>query len=171
VADRLRLDEADRRRRDKDRRAREEGGELTTRIVQLWADGIAPGWNGLYRADGSARAVELSGGATLRGFALGPPIDLEAMLDEDPDNVTRIDVLRGADVPIPDGSGYVCGGDGAHGSAGFFARLDRNRNLIWIVALTDSNPFEKAEVRGSRATFTNNLGNSLAVDLDHPDFG
>lgn len=41
---------------------------------------------------------------------------------------------------------------------------------MWIVALTDSNPFEKAEVRGSLATFTNNLGNSVTVDLDHPDF-
>lgn len=143
---------------------------MTTKIVQLWAEGLAPGWDGLYRADGSARAVELSGGARLDGFELGPPLDLDAMLDEEADNLTHVDILRGADVPLPDGSGYVCGGDGAHGSEGFFARLDKDRNLMWIVALTDSNPFEKAEVRGSLATFTNNWGNSVTVDLDHPDF-
>ncbi|MEV4759344.1 hypothetical protein AB0J86_30205 [Micromonospora sp. NPDC049559] len=143
---------------------------MPSRIVQLWAEGLAPGRDGLYRADGSARAVELSGGARLDGFELGPPLALDAMLGEDPDNVTQIDILRGADVPVPDGSGYVCGGDGAHGSEGFFARLDKDRNLMWIVTLTDSNPFEKAEVRGSTATFTNNLGNAVTVDLDHPDF-
>lgn len=143
---------------------------MTTTILQLWAEGLAPGWDGLFRADGSARAVELGGGARLDWFDLGPPLDLDAMLGEDPDNVTHVDILRGADVPIPDGSGYVCGGDGAHGSEGFFARLDKDRNLIWIAALTASNPFEKAEVRGRIATFTNNLGNSVTVDLDHPDF-
>jgi hypothetical protein len=50
------------------------------------------------------------------------------------------------------------------------ARLDKNRTLMWIATLTDSNPFEMAEVHASTATFTNNLGNSLTVDLDHPDF-
>jgi hypothetical protein len=143
---------------------------MTTKIVQLWAEGLAPGWDGLYRADGSARAIELTGGARLGGFALGPRLDLDAMLAEDPENVTYVDILRGADVLMPDGSGYVCGGDGAHGSEGFFARLDKNRNLLWIAALTGSNPFDRAEVSGSMATFTNNLGNSVTVDLDHPDF-
>ncbi|MCX5121767.1 hypothetical protein OG992_31865 [Micromonospora sp. NBC_00362] len=41
---------------------------------------------------------------------------------------------------------------------------------MWIVALVDSNPFEKAEARGSVARFTNNLGNSVTVDLEHRDF-
>jgi hypothetical protein len=31
-------------------------------------------------------------------------------------------------------------------------------------------PFEKAEVSGSLAKFSNNLGNSVTVDLDHSDF-
>ncbi|MCW3820627.1 hypothetical protein ONA91_39965 [Micromonospora sp. DR5-3] len=130
---------------------------MTTTILQLWAEGLAPGWDGLFRADGSARAVELGGGARRDWFDLGPPLDLDAMRGEDPDNVTHVDIVRGADVPIPDGAGYVCGGDGAHGSEGFFARLDKDRNLIWIAALTDSNPFEKAEACGRLATFTNKL--------------
>lgn len=125
--------------------------------------------DGLYRADGSARAVDLLGGSRLDAFELGPPLDLDTMLGEDRDNVTSICTMP-PEVPIPDGSGYVCGGDGAHGSEGFFARLDKDRNLIWIVALLWSNPFEKAEVRGSKATFTNNLDYSVTVNLDHPDF-
>jgi hypothetical protein len=143
---------------------------MATRIVQLWAEGLAPGWDGLYRADGSARALRLAGGARLDGFDLGLPLDLEALLAQDPDNVTSVDIARGVDVALPDGFGYVCGGEGSHGSEGFFARLDKDRNLMWIVMLTDSNPFEKAEVRGRLATFTNNLGNSVTVDLDHPEF-
>ena len=109
------------------------------------------------------------GGARLDRFDLGPPLDLDALLDEDPDNLTHADIHPGADVPLSDGSGYVCGGDGAHGS-GFFARLDTHRNLVWIVTLSDSNPFETAQVRGSLATFTNNLGNSVTIDLDLPDY-
>ena len=143
---------------------------MTTKIVQLWAEGLAPGWDGLFRADGSARSVELGGGARLDWFDLGPPLDLDALLGEDPGNVVSIDILRGVDVSIPDGSGYVCGGDGAHGSEGFFVRLDKDRNLIWIVMLTDSNPFEKVEVSGRLARLTNNLGNTVTVNLDHPDF-
>ncbi|HET9138762.1 hypothetical protein [Actinophytocola sp.] len=143
---------------------------MTTSIVQLWEDGATPAWDGIYWANGSARSVELVGEARLERLALGPPLDLEAMLSNDPDNLTHVDVVHGADVPIPDGSGYVCGGEGSHGSAGFFARLDRDRNLMWIVSLSCSNPFEAADVRDSHATFTNNLGYSLTIDLDDPDF-
>jgi hypothetical protein len=139
-------------------------------IVQLWAKGLVPAWDALYRADGSARTVDMGGGAKLDWFDLGPPLDLDGLLNEDPDNLTHVDIHRCADIPIPDASGYLCGGDGAHGSQGFFARLDKDRNLVWIVALTDSNPFEKAQVHGRLATFTNNHGNSVTVDLDRPDY-
>ncbi|MFC5801325.1 hypothetical protein [Streptomyces formicae] len=39
-----------------------------------------------------------------------------------------------------------------------------------MVSLGESNPFERAVVRGSSATFTNNLGNSLTIDLTDPHF-
>ncbi|HET9142009.1 hypothetical protein [Actinophytocola sp.] len=86
---------------------------MTTRVVQLWGDGLVPVWDGIYRADGSARVVELGGGTRLERLTLGPSLDLEAMLSTDPDNVTHIDVVRGADVPVPDGSGHVCLGEGS----------------------------------------------------------
>lgn len=56
------------------------------------------------------------------------------------------------------------------GSEGFFARLDPDRNLVRLVFLSDSNPFVQAAVEGLLATFTNNLGNSITIDLDDSDF-
>ncbi|MFJ6901075.1 hypothetical protein [Streptomyces hokutonensis] len=140
---------------------------MTSRITELWHAGEAPAWNGLYRADGSARAVEIDG-AKLSWFDLGVPLDLDALLAEAPDDVTEVDMS--AEAELPDGTGYVCCGDGAHGSEGFFARLDRDRNLVWLVSLRDSNPFLRTTVAGSLVTFTNNLGNSVTVDLTDPDF-
>jgi hypothetical protein len=95
---------------------------------------------------------------------------VDALLAEEPDRVTGADMHPRGLAELPDGSGYACCGDGSHGSEGFFARLDRGRNLVWVEALGDSNPFERATVEGSMATFTNNLGNSITVDLADPDF-
>ncbi|HEY9368797.1 MAG TPA: hypothetical protein VIU94_10200 [Streptomyces sp.] len=136
------------------------------RIAELWAAGTAPGWDGLYRADGSARAVVVDD-ARLSRFDLGPPLDLDALLAEDPEWLAEIDITD--EVELPDGSGHLCAGQGAHGSQGFFARLDPERNLVWLVSLGDSNPFVRVTVDGTTAKFTNNLGNSITVDLTTPD--
>lgn len=140
-----------------------------SRIVELWLAGEVPGWDGMYRADGSARVAGVDGVA-LSWFGLGPPLDLDALLRAEPDRVTSADIHPRGLAELPDGSGYVCCGDGAHGSEGFFARLDADRGLMWVVALGDSNPFERVMLVGPLATFTNNLGNSLTVDLTAADF-
>jgi hypothetical protein len=138
-------------------------------ITELWRAGEAPAWDGLFRADGSARAVEVDS-AALSWFELGAPLNFETWLAENPETLTSIDIHPQGLAEIPDGSGYVCCGDGSHGSEGFFARLDRDKNPVWVVSLGDSNPFVRATVEGSMATFTNNLGNSITVDLADPDF-
>ncbi|MCX2183868.1 hypothetical protein KV205_25535 [Streptomyces sp. SKN60] len=140
-----------------------------SRITDLWRAGLAPARSGLYRADGSAREAATDG-AALSWFELGAPLDLDALLAEDPEGVTQIDIHRRCFAKLPDASGYVCGGDGAHGSEGFAARLDTDRNLVWVVFMADSNPFERVATRGTTAVFFNNLGNSLAIDLTHHDF-
>ncbi|MBK3576238.1 hypothetical protein JHN63_20935 [Streptomyces sp. MBT65] len=139
------------------------------RIAELWRGGKAPAWDGLFRADGSARAVEVDS-AALSWFELGAPLDFETWLAENPETLTTIDIHRQGLAEIPNGSGHVCCGEGSHGSEGFFARLDQDKNLAWVVSLGDSNPFVRATVEGSVATFTNNLGNSIPVDLTDPDF-
>jgi hypothetical protein len=144
-------------------------GNGSNRIAELWLANERPAWDGLYRADGSARDAEVDS-AALSWFRLGPPIDLDALLAEDPEWLTSADPHPQSIAELPDGSGYVCCGDGAHGSEGFFARLDADRNLVWVVSLGESNPFERATVVGSLATFTNNLGNSITIDLTDPDF-
>jgi hypothetical protein len=140
---------------------------LVSRIVELWRAGVAPAVDGLYRADGSARAVRVDG-PELSRFELGKSLDLERLLAVDPECLTEIDIS--AEAELPENAGYVCCGDGAHGSDGFFARLGPGKNLVWLVSLTSSNPFIQVAVDGWLATFTNNLGSSLAVDLACSDY-
>jgi hypothetical protein len=140
------------------------------RITELWRVNQAPAWDGLFRADGLVREAEVDG-LELSWFDLGAPLDLEELVAEDPENLTAIAPHPEGFAAIPDGSGQVCCGDGSHGSEGFFARLDREGNPVWVVSLGESNPFVRASVDGSKATFTNNWGNSLTVDLADPDFG
>lgn len=138
-----------------------------SKIVELWSIGSIPAVDGLYRSDGSARVVEVDD-ARLTWFRLGRPLDVSDLLASDPDNVIEIDLC--AEVEIPNGRGFLCCGEGALGSYGFFARLGADRALTWVVALTRSNPFMQITMKGSRACFINNLGNSVIIDLEDPDF-
>ncbi|MET9874015.1 hypothetical protein ABZZ36_05175 [Actinacidiphila glaucinigra] len=138
-------------------------------IAELWLTGRVPARNGLYRVDDAAFDVRIDG-PRLSGFGIGEPFDVAAELAEDPECVTTADSHPRGVVELRDGTGYVCCGEGAHGAHGFFARLDSDGGLLWVVALRDSSPFELAEAEGRYATFTNNLGHSLTVDLAAPEF-
>jgi hypothetical protein len=48
--------------------------------------------------------------------------------------------------------------------------LPEDGDPIWVVVLTGSNPFHEIRVAGTIVTVTNNLGNSLVIDLDDRDF-
>ncbi|WP_446215808.1 hypothetical protein [Micromonospora sp. IBHARD004] len=133
-----------------------------SRIVDLWRQGSAPGVSGLYRVDGSAHIVR-SDGPDLSFIRIGGAFDLDDLLSADPEEVAQID--ESARVKLPDGSGFLCCGEGAHGSEGFFARLDPQENLIWMVFLRNGNPIIRIGIGGSRATFSNNLGRSISIDL------
>jgi hypothetical protein len=133
-----------------------------SRIVDMWRRGEVPGYSGLYRADDTARAIEIDG-AALDTFRVGEPFDLADWLAADPDEVAEID--ESARAPLPDGGGQVCCGEGAYGNEGFFARLDAEGELVWVVYLRDGNPFYEIAVDGTRVTFTNNLGRGVTVDL------
>jgi hypothetical protein len=56
------------------------------------------------------------------------------------------------------------------GADGFFARLDPDCAPVWVVFMTDSNPFLEARFDGAVAVFTNNLQRSVAIDLKLPYF-
>lgn len=138
-------------------------------ITELWPAGEVPAHDGLYRADGTALDVDIDG-PRLAAFRIGEPFDVAALLAGDPGLITSAGPHPRGTAELPDGTGYVCCGDGSDGSAGFFARLDSDGNLVWVVALADSGPFVLAGAGGAHATFTNNLGRALTVDLTAPAF-
>ncbi|MFE7842465.1 hypothetical protein ACFU53_42330 [Streptomyces sp. NPDC057474] len=51
-----------------------------------------------------------------------------------------------------------------------FARLDADKNLVPIVSLRNSHPFEHVTVDRTAVAFTDDLGNSITLDLASPDF-
>jgi hypothetical protein len=136
-------------------------------LAALWSREQAPPRDGLYRTDAPARDVFVDG-ADLTGFELGEVLDLDAMLRDEGEYAMRAD--PSAELVLPDGSGVLCCGEGALGAEGFFALLTPERELDWIVVLHESNPFHHVALSGSLATFTNNLGNALTVDLASPEF-
>ena len=101
------------------------------------------------------------------GLEFGEEFDLAALLDADPEWVTSIDVTR--ETALPARRGYLCCGEGSHGSEGFFARLDENRELLWVVYLEQSNPFDSISTDGTNGTFGSTSGLSVTVNLDTPD--
>jgi hypothetical protein len=133
------------------------------RVAKLLKERLAPDFDGLYKADGTARVARVDG-PTLSWLDFEVPLDLHAMEDDD---VVEIDPAVSA--VLPDG-GAVCCGEGALGADGFFARLDANKQLVWVVVLHNSNPFHHIRVDGTLVAFTNNLGNSLTVNLADPEF-
>src|SRR5882724_6188313 len=93
-------------------------------IEELWRSGRLPIEDGVFFANGRSFAVEV----VESRLEVVDEVDLAQLLAEDPDWVTSIDVTREVAAP----GGFVCAGEGSHGSEGFFARLDEARNLIWV---------------------------------------
>jgi hypothetical protein len=133
------------------------GDDAVTAISALWRKEQVPIEDGLFLADGAAYEVDVVNGR----LRIGAPFDLDSLLAADPTWVASIIVTR--EVPIPDG--LLCAGEGSYGSEGFFARLDTNRNLVWVVHFQESNPFTEISVHGNEATFTSTSGVSAIVNL------
>lgn len=126
-------------------------------ISALWQREQIPIDDGLFLADGRGYEAEIADGR----LRLTAPLDLDAMLAADPEWVAWIIITR--EVAIP--GGLLVAGEGSHGSEGFFARLDSERNLVWVAHFQQSNPFTEISVLGQEATFTSTLGVSVTVDL------
>jgi len=122
--------------------------------------GSVPYIEGLFHMDGTVRRVTYDG-PRLSRFDVGLPF--VPTWQDHPDDLVDIDWADRA--VLPGGQGYVCCGEGPMGADGFFARLDPDGAPIWVVFMTDSNPFLKARIDGAVATFTNNLQRSVTIDL------
>lgn len=141
---------------------------MTRTITRLWHAGNLPIRDGLYRADGATRAVRADTSAR-GGLALLDPFNLDAWLLANPEWCTCIDTT--AELSLPNGSGYLCCGEGSYGSEGFFARISPDRTLAWVVYLEHSNPFFDAAIDGSNATVRSTSGLSITVSLTSREFG
>ena len=129
-------------------------------ISDLWRDGRLPIEDGVFFADGRSYAVDVAGSA----LRVVEEVDLAELLAEDPDWLTSIDITRESPAP----GGFVCAGEGSHGSEGFFARLDADRNLVWVCYLSESNPFDSLTVTDVALTAVSTSGVTITVDLDTP---
>jgi len=127
--------------------------------------GSVPYVEGFFHPDGTVRQVDYDR-QQLSSFGLGSPFTPD--WDYDPDDLVDVDWADRAF--LAPGQGSVCCGEGPMGADGFFARLDPDGVPVWVVFMTNSNPFLHVRVDGMLASFTNNLDRSVVIDLELPDF-
>jgi hypothetical protein len=130
----------------------------------LWEQQKLPIKDGLYMVSGESVAVELDS-STASGIIFESHFDLDAMLRDDPECVTTLDVAREIDLK---GNGRLCCGEGSYGSEGFFARTGSDGGLMWAMYFEGSNPFVSISQRAGRATFLSTSGVKITVDVDDP---
>ncbi|MGH3312408.1 MAG: hypothetical protein ACRDP3_17780 [Streptomyces sp.] len=134
-----------------------------SKIKDLWDEHKVPVDDALHFADGrsfDACVTPESPG----GISILEPFDLDDRLSIAPNWVSVVD---GLEEELEDG-GFLWHGDGDNGSEGFFARVNPDRSLVWVVFFTDSNPFTKAEVVGRYATLSSTSGVVITIDIDDP---
>ncbi len=120
----------------------------------------------LYIHDGRSYSASLDRRKS-HGIEITGQFNLNDLLREDPDFLADIMTTRKvATSPQP---GFLCCGEGSHGSDGFFARLDSNENLIWVAFFEDSNPFHQVSQHQEQATFTSTSGVTVTVHMDEPE--
>lgn len=131
-------------------------------ITVLWSNQRLPTRNGIYFANGSAFDVMLTESHP-RTLALGDELDLDAIMDAHPDELTTIDIR--ARHAVPELNWVICAGGGKYNSEGFFACLDAEENLRWVVYLEDSSPMVNLRLEGTRVWFTPEEGEPITINL------
>jgi hypothetical protein len=134
-------------------------------ITSLWAQENLPIRDGLYTASGEAYSVRIDP-ARPGGIEIGDTFDVDALLKSDPDYLTAIDITGTTE--LPNGTGWLVRGEGSYGSEGFFGRLDKDKNLVWVIYIEESNPFVTMTASGNTATFSSSSDISISVDIDRP---
>ncbi|MFJ1756581.1 hypothetical protein [Kitasatospora sp. NPDC088134] len=138
-----------------------------TALARLWSREQLPIRDGLYTAAGGAFDVEVDPRAP-GGLRVLDGFDVEEFLREDPEWITSLTTT--AEVELPAGAGYLCCGEGSHGSEGFFARLSPDHDLLWAVYLEESNPFVDLTVTGDRAVIRSTADVTIVLDLRSESF-
>ncbi|MFB9512931.1 hypothetical protein [Streptomyces purpureus] len=140
-------------------------------VEGLWKAGEMPLRDGLYRPDDTGLELHVDGPGAYHPdagqpipFRIGGPFDVAQALEEH----NTDEVTTSFEDPLPDGSGWISGGGGGMGNIGYLARLDVDSSLRWVAVMFHSNPFVGVRYDRMRATFTNDWGNLLTLDLITP---
>ncbi len=137
-------------------------------LLTLWEQRLVPAQQGVYFRDGSARAISLDANAP-GGVSLGAPIDVNRILDADEDDTTSVDAVL-AENAVREIGGVLCCGECDHGSEGYIALLDVDREVCWIAYFANSNPFVAIESRAGRATLRTSSGKAITIRTDTLNF-
>lgn len=133
-------------------------------IKELWQNENLPTKDGLYFVDGRSFSAIIDATLDDVNFLVKrDQFDLEAFLRDNSDCLTTIDITK--KVLLNEQEGYLCCGEAAHGSEGFFARLDINEKLVWVVYFEESNPFVDIKVDGDYVKFITNLDTNVSVNI------
>jgi hypothetical protein len=134
-------------------------------IDDLWDDGKLPIRDALHFSGGSSYDV-VRDPYVLGCLGVREAFDLPGMLAEAPTWLSSIGGL--IEEPLKSGD-FLWGGEGSHGSDGFFARVRPDETLVWAVFFMDSNPFEVGiELFGKYAKFHSSAEIAFTVDIDDP---
>jgi hypothetical protein len=133
-------------------------------ISKLWKEEKLPIRNGLYFANNKSFFIRLKFNDGVRIDVI-KEFDLEAFHLSDPEWVTSIDITKIAQL---EGGHYFCCGEGANGSEGFFALLDSEKNLLWVVYFEELNPFCDFTIQGNTAIVNSTSGIAISLDLVNP---
>lgn len=137
-----------------------------TNIASLWNAEQLPIRDALHVHDGRSYSVALDRSKD-SGLEITGRFSLDDFLHEDPDFLA--DIMTTQKIATSFQPGFLCCGEGSHGSDGFFARLNNNEDLVWVAFFEDSNPFRQISQHQEQATFTSTSGVTVTVHLDEPE--
>lgn len=133
-------------------------------ILELWKHQKLPIKNGIYFRDEKSYIIKLKSSEDFHISGIYE-FDLQTFYSSDPEWVTHIDITK--EERLQQG-GYFCSGEGASGAEGFFARLNSERDLLWVVYLEESNPFCNFTFKSNIAIVESTSGLKIELDINDP---
>lgn len=139
---------------------------------QMWKARHWPCRNGIYLANDTVRLLDVSmpwdtkdGGLIVKVAEMVPLVRLEEVKNN---RTTRIG--WNDDQMYSDPTLCVIAGEGSHGSEGFVAVTQKaTENLVWLLYLNCSNPFERVTIRNGIVTAFSTLGHVWQIPVMEPE--
>ncbi|MBC1375781.1 hypothetical protein [Listeria farberi] len=135
------------------------------RISNLWDREELLIKNGIHFSSGTGLEVDINYYAT-PSIKIGSYFDFLEVYKKDYTNVTHIDIFN--EMELASGC-YCCIGEGSHGSEGFVAYLDADKNLLWVLYSEASNPFVRITEEYENIVVAESSANfKVRIDVNNP---